>query len=129
MLSASLIQLEYASKQWKSTFSYWVDLGGPFSVDVVAGWMPFLVGAGRSLVVGGVVGWSPWWVVLPPHALVLFVHGGFRPLRVGWSAVLLVVVGVVLGVVVGLVVVVMVVAGSLVAVALVVVVMVLWVCP
>ena len=23
MLSASLIQLEYASKQWKSTFSYW----------------------------------------------------------------------------------------------------------
>ena len=23
MLSASLIQLEYASKHWKSTFSYW----------------------------------------------------------------------------------------------------------
>ena len=30
--------------------------------------------------VGEVVGLSAWWVVLPSHALVLFVHGGFWPL-------------------------------------------------
>ena len=29
---------------------------------------------GRSLVVGKVVGWSAWWLVLQSHALVLFVH-------------------------------------------------------
>ena len=107
-----------------------VGLGGPFFVDVVAGQRRFFVDAGRSLVVGGVVEWSAWCVVLPPQALVLFVHGGLWPGGVGWWAVVLVVVGVVPGVVVGMWVVVVVgqVAGALVAVALVVVVKVLWVC-
>ena len=36
MLSASLIQLEYASKHWKSTFSYWILLGKVGSPGVVA---------------------------------------------------------------------------------------------
>ena len=40
-------------------------------------------GGGRPLVVGGLVGWSAWWVVLPSHALVLFVHGGLWPGGVG----------------------------------------------
>ena len=72
MLSASLIQLEYASKHWKSTFSYW--------------W---------HLVVGGVWGRSARW--LPSHTLVLLVHGGLWSGGVGWWVV--VVVGVVLVVV------------------------------
>ena len=53
--------------------------GGPFGVDVVAGRIRFLVWGGRPLLVGGVVGWSARWVVLPSHALVLLVHGGLRP--------------------------------------------------
>ena len=58
--------------------------GGPFSVDVVAGRIGFLVSGGRPLVVGGVLGWSARWVVLPSHAVVLLVHGGFSPGGVGW---------------------------------------------
>ena len=54
-------------------------LGGAFGVDVVAGRIRFLVWGGRPLVVGGVVGWSARWVVLPSHALVLLVHGGLWP--------------------------------------------------
>ena len=105
-------------------------MGGPFSLNPVAGRIPFLVGGGGSLVVGWIVGWSAWWLVLPPQALGLFTHGGLWSGGVGWWAVVVVVVGVVLGmVVVVLVVVVVVVAGALVAVALVVVVMVLWTCP
>ena len=73
---------------------------------------------GRPLVVGGVVGWSARWVVLPSHALVLLVHGGLRTGGVGLSAVVVVVVVVVVAVV-----------CVLVAVALVVIVMVLRVCP
>ena len=88
--------------------------GGPFGVDVVAGRIPFLVWGGRPLVVGGAVGWSARWVVLPSHALVLLVHGGLPPDGVGWWAVVVVVV-----------VVVVVLVWALVAVALVVVVMVL----
>ena len=62
-------------------------LGGLFSVDVVAGRIRFLVGGGgRSQVVGGLVGLSAWWVVLPFHGLVLFVHGGLWPGGVGWWA-------------------------------------------
>ena len=72
-------------------------------------------------------GWSAWWVVLPSHALVLFVHGRLWPGGVRWWAVVVMVVGVVLGVMV-VVVVVVVVARALVVVALVVVVMVLWAC-
>ena len=53
-----------------------VGLGGPFGMDVVAGRIRFLVGGGQSVVVGGVVGLSAWYVVRPSHALVLFVHGG-----------------------------------------------------
>ena len=56
-----------------------VGLGGPFGVDVVAGRILFLVWGRRPLVVGGVVGWSARWVVLPSHALVLVVHGGCGP--------------------------------------------------
>ena len=94
-------------------------LGGPFGVDVVAGRIRFLVWpGGRPLVVGGVVGRSARWVVLPSHALVLLVHGGLRPGGVGWWAVVVVVV-----------VVVVLVVWALVAVALVVVMMVLRVCP
>ena len=59
-------------------------LEGPFGVDVVAGRIRFLVGGRRSLVVGGVVVWSAWWLVLPSCALVLFVHGGLGPGWVGW---------------------------------------------
>ena len=96
-------------------------LGGPFGVDVVARQIRFLVGVGRFLVVGGVVGLSAWWAVLPSHALVLFVHGAPWPGGVWWWAVEVVVVGVVLGVVVVVVVVVMVVvvAGAPVAVVVV----------
>ena len=86
---------------------------------------------GGSLVVGGVVGLSAWWVVLPSLALVLLVHGGWSPGGVGWWAVVVVVVGLVLGVVV-VVVLVVVAAGALLAVVVVVgivVMMVLWVCP
>ena len=69
--------------------------------------------------VGGVVGLSAWWVVLPSHALVLLVHGGLWPGGVGlWSVVVEVVL-----------IVVVVVVGALVVVALVVVVMLLRVCP
>ena len=92
-------------------------LGGRFGADEVAGRIRFLVWGGRPLVVGGVVGWSARWVVLPSHALVLLVHRRLRPGGVAWWAV----------VVVGLVVVVVVV-WALVAAALVVVVMVLRVC-
>ena len=85
-------------------------------------WWPGRYGSwyvgGGPLAVGGVVGWSTRWVVLPSHALVLFVHGGLRPAGVGWWAAVVV-----------LVVVVVVVVWALVAVALVVVVMVLRVCP
>ena len=38
---------------------------------------------GGSLVVGGVMGWSAWWMVLPSQALVLIVHGGLWPGGVG----------------------------------------------
>ena len=58
---------------------------GPFGVDVVAGQIQLLVGGGASLVVGEVVGLSAWWVLLPSHALVLFVHGELWPL---WGTVL-----------------------------------------
>ena len=85
-------------------------------MDVVAGGIRFLVRGGWHLVVGGVCEWSARW--LPSHSLVLFVHGGLWPARVGWRAV--VVVGVVLVVVV---------VGPLVVVALVVVGLVLRVWP
>ena len=91
-------------------------LGGPLGVHVVAGGIRWLVRGGWPLVVGGVCGWSAWW--LPPHMLVLFVHGGLWPGGVGWWAVL--VVGLVLVVVV---------VGPLVVVALVVVGLVLRVWP
>ena len=54
-------------------------LGGPFGVDVVARRIRFLVWGRQPLVVGGVVGWSARWVVLPSHALLLVVHGGCGP--------------------------------------------------
>ena len=63
----------------------WGGLGGALwrgpggQADTVPG-----KGGGWSLVVGGVVGLSAWWVVLPSHALVLFVHGVFWPGGVGW---------------------------------------------
>ena len=91
--------------------------GGSFGLDVVAVLISFLVWGGRPLVVGGVVGWSARWVVLPPHVLVLLVQGRLRPAGVGWCGVVVVVVVVV---VVG--------GWALVAVALVVLVMVLRVC-
>ena len=59
-------------------------LGGPLRrgavgrADTVLG-----MGGGRPLVVGGVVGWIARWVVLPSHALVLFLHVGFWPGGVG----------------------------------------------
>ena len=87
-------------------------------MDVVAGQIQLLLWGGRSLVVGGVVGWTASWVVLTSHALVLPVHGGWWRSPVGWWAV-----------VVPVVVVVVVVVGALMGVALVVVVMVLRVCP
>ena len=71
------------------------------------------------------------WVVLPSHAVVLFVHGGSWPGGVRLWAVVVVLVGPVLGVVL-VVVVVVVVAEVLMAVVVVVglvVVVVLWVCP
>ena len=71
-------------------------LGGPFGVDMVAGQIRFLVWGGRPLVVGGVVGWSARWVVLPSNALMLLVHGGLRPGGEGWWAVVVVVVVVVM---------------------------------
>ena len=86
-------------------------------MDVVAERIRFLVWGGRPLVVGGVVGWSARWVVLPFHALVLLVYTGLHPPGVGWLAVVLVVVVVVMAVV-----------WALVAVALVVVLIVLRVC-
>ena len=58
--------------------------------------------------VGGVVGFSARWVVLPSHALVLFVHGGLCSFGVGRWAVVVVASGVVFGVVVVVVVVVVV---------------------
>ena len=102
-----------------------VGLQGPFGVD------RYLYGGGRYLVVGGVVGLSAWWVMLPSHALVVFAHGALWPDGVGWWAVVVVVVGSVL-VLVLVVVVVMVASGALVAVMVVlgsVVVLVLWLCP
>ena len=90
--------------------------GGPFGVDVVAGRIRCLVRGGWPLVVGGVWGWSAWW--LPSHTLVLLVHGGLWPGGVGWWAVVVVVV-----------VLVVVFMGPLVVVALVVVGMVLRVWP
>ena len=42
--------------QWLSRVG--AGLGGPFGVDVVARRIRFLVWGGRSLVVGGVLGWS-----------------------------------------------------------------------
>ena len=111
----------------------WVGVGlwGPFGVDVVVGRIRFLVGGGRSLVVGGVVALSAWWVVRPSHVLVVFVHGGLLAGGVGRWAVVVVVMEVVFGLVV-VVVVVHVVAGALVAAAVVVglvVFVVLWVRP
>ena len=53
-----------------------VGLGGSLGVDVVAGQIQFLVGGGRSLVVGGVVGMSAWRLVRRSHALMLSRHGG-----------------------------------------------------
>ena len=50
-------------------------------MDVVAGGIRWLVRGGWPLVVGGVCGWSAWW--LPSHTLVLFVHGGLWPGGVG----------------------------------------------
>ena len=88
-----------------------------FSLGVVAGPIWFLVGGGRSLVVGRVVGLSVRWVVQPSQVIVLSVHGGVRAGGVGWRAVMVVV-----GLVVVVVVVVVVVLG-------VVVVVVLRVCP
>ena len=87
-----------------------VNLGGPFGVDVVAGQIRLSVGGRRSLLVGGVVGLSAWWV-RTTHVLVLFVHGALGPGGVGLWAVV---------VVAGALVAVMVVAGLL-------MVMVLWV--
>ena len=77
-------------------------------MDLVAGGIRCLVRGEWPLVVGGVWGWSAWW--LPCHTLVLLVHGGLWPGGVGWWAV--VVVGPVLVVVV---------VGPLLVVALVVV--------
>ena len=75
---------------------------------LVRGW--WLVRGGWLLAVGGVCGWGARW--LPSRPLVLFVHGGLWPGRVGRWAV--VVVGVVFVVVVvgPLVVVVWVVVGG-----------------
>ena len=67
---------------------------------------------------GRVLGWSAQGLVLPSHALVLFVHGALWPGGVGWWAVVVVAV-----------VVVVVVMGALVALALVVVVMMVPVWP
>ena len=103
--------------EWLSRLG--VGPGNPYGVDVVAGQIWFLVGGGRSLVVGGVVGFSAWWVVLPSHALLLLLHGGLWPGWIGWWAVIVVVV----------VVLVVVVVGALAEVALVVVVVVVRVCP
>ena len=99
---------------------FWVGVGpgGPFGVDVVARRMRFFVWGGRSLVVGGVVGRSTWWMVLAFYALVLLVRGVMWPGWSGWWAAVVVVVLVVV-----------VVVGALVAQALVVVVVVLRVCP
>ena len=72
-----------------------------------------LLTGGWPLVLGKLLGWSARGVVLPSHALVLFVHGG-----VGWWAVVVVAV-----------VVVVVVMGAFVALALVVVVMMVPVWP
>ena len=86
-----------------------VGLGGLLGVP---GRIRFLLGGeGRPLVVGGVVGWSAWWVVLPFHALVMFLHRGLWPGGVGWWAVVVMLVGVVLAVVVVVVVVVLVGGG------------------
>ena len=90
--------------------------GGPLGVDVVAGGIQWLVRGGWPLVVDGVCGWSARSV--PSHTLVLFVHGGLWPGRVGCPAV--VVVGVLLVVVV---------VGPLAVVALVVLGLVLQVWP
>ena len=91
-----------------------VGLGSPFGLHVVARRIRFLVGGGQSLVVGGVVVFSAWWVVLPSHALKLFVHGRLWAGGVAWWAVVVVVVGVVMGSS-AVVMVVVVVAGVLVA--------------
>ena len=90
--------------------------GGPLRHGRGGGGDTVLGTGGCPLVVGGVWGWSAWW--LPSHTLVLLVHEGLWPAGVGWWAV--VVVGVVLVVVE---------VGPLVVVALVVVGMVLQVWP
>ena len=95
-----------------------VGLWGPFSVDVVAGRIGFLVLGGAAP--GGRRG--RWLerrrVVLRSHVLVLLIHGGLRPGGAGcWAVVLVVILTVV------------VVVSALLAVAPVVLVMVLPVCP
>ena len=116
-------------RQWLVVWVEWLFLaglgpGGPFGHRMVAGGVRirflvrgwWLVRGGWPLAVGGVCGWSARW--LPSRPLVLFVHGGLWPGRVGWWAV--VVVGPVLVVVV---------VGPLVVVVWVVVGLVLWVWP
>ena len=70
--------------------------GGRGDTDTVPGTGGVAGTGGWPLAVGGVCGWSAWW--LPSHSLVLFVHGGLWPGGVGRWAV--VVVGLVLVVVV-----------------------------
>ena len=79
-----LRRVRWIWRRWRQVVRVWgVGLGGPFGVDVVAGRIRFLVGGGRSLVVGGAVGLSAWWVVRPSHALMLLMHGGLWPGGVG----------------------------------------------
>ena len=53
MLSASLIQLEYASKHWKSTFSYssplWLKLRGPAAWQAIPSWTVYRLACHRLL--------------------------------------------------------------------------------
>ena len=58
-----------------------VGLGGlgSFGVDVVAGGIRYLVGAGRFLVVGWVLGMSARWVVRGSPVIMLLSHRGCGP--------------------------------------------------
>ena len=69
-------------------------------MDVVAGRIRFLAGEGAPPGGRRGSGVGAQWVLLPPHALVLFVHGGLWPGAAGWWAVVLVVLVVVVVVVV-----------------------------